>query len=110
MFPWRRVPVAMIDHLKLAIDDMCNLGVIVPVSEASDWIRNILLVKRNGKVRLCSDPCKLNKVLKCPKHQIPTLEECLPVLQNAKVFSTLDCQKAFWQLELDDQSNRLTTF
>lgn len=106
----RRVPVAMIEHLKSAVNDMLKLGVVVPVEESTDWISNVLLVKRNGKMRLCLDPCALNKVLKCPKYQIPTLDECLPDLHNAKVFSTLDCKKGFWQLQLDDQSSRLTTF
>ena len=41
---------------------------------------------------------------------MPTLEEVLPKLSNARVFTTLDAKDGFYQISLDEQSSRLTTF
>ena len=41
---------------------------------------------------------------------MPTLEEVLPKLANAKLFSVLDAKDGFHQVKLDEQSSYLTTF
>lgn len=41
---------------------------------------------------------------------MPTLDDILPKLTSAKVFSTLDAQNGFYHLKLDDESSYLTTF
>ena len=41
---------------------------------------------------------------------MPTIEDVLPQLAGAKVFSTVDVKEAFWTVRLDDESSRLTTF
>jgi hypothetical protein len=39
-----------------------------------------------------------------------TIEEILPDLHNAKVFSVLDARNGFWHVELDEDSSKLTCF
>lgn len=70
----------------------------------------MLLVKKNNKIRLCLDPVCLNKALLREEFQMPTLDEILAELKDAKVFSTFDAKKGFWQLSLDEASSLLTTF
>ena len=41
---------------------------------------------------------------------MPTLEEILPTLTKAKVFTVLDAKDGFHQVKLDDASSYLTTF
>ena len=41
---------------------------------------------------------------------MPVLDEILPELAQAKVFSTVDLRSGFWHCVLDDQSSLLTTF
>ena len=60
--------------------------------------------------KLCLDPKDLNQAIKRLKYQMPTLEEVLPNLSNAKVFSTLDAKDGFYQISLDEKSSKLTTF
>ena len=43
-------------------------------------------------------------------YTIPTIEEKLPLLKNAKVFTIVDVSEAFHRIELDDESALLTTF
>jgi hypothetical protein len=41
---------------------------------------------------------------------MPTIEEILPELAKAKVFSVADAKNGFWQVKLDEVSGYLTTF
>jgi hypothetical protein len=52
----------------------------------------------------------LNVALQRSTYYMPTIDDVLPKLRNAKVFSTLDAASAFWRLKLDEPSSYLTTF
>ena len=65
--------------------------------------------KSNGKLRFCIDPRPLNKALKRQHYPLPVIDDILPTLRNAKVFSVLDAKNEFWQLALDADSSKLTT-
>ena len=41
---------------------------------------------------------------------MPTLEELLPTLSKAKIFTVLDAKDGFHQVQLDRESSYLTTF
>lgn len=106
----RRVPIMLKEELKKSLDSMIDLGVIVKEENHTDWISNLLIVKNKEKFRLCLDPVNLNKALKDCKYQLPIIEEILPMLSKARVFSTVDAKHGFWQLMLDEKSSKLTTF
>ncbi len=67
--------------------------------------------KPNGSIRLCIDPYYLNqaRALKRSHYPLPVIEEILPELSKAKVLSKVDLKEGF-QVELDEESSRLTTF
>ena len=71
------------------------------------WLKK----KPNGKLRICFDPSQtVNKTIKRPKYTIPTIEEKLPLLTKAKVFTIVDVSEAFHTIVLDEKSSPLTTF
>ena len=70
----------------------------------------VVVKKPNGTLRICIDPKDLNKVLKRSHYPLPTIEDILPDLSRAKVFSTFDVKNGFWHIELDEESSKLTTF
>jgi hypothetical protein len=41
---------------------------------------------------------------------MPTIKEVATKLSNAKVFSVHDAKNGFWQMKLDEESSKLTTF
>lgn len=41
---------------------------------------------------------------------MPKIDEIMPNLTNAKVFSTLDAKKGFWKIPLSEESSKLTAF
>ena len=79
-------------------------------TEPTEWISSMVVVAKPGKIRICLDPKDLNKAVKRPKYQMPTLEEVLAKLNKAKVFTTLDAKYGFYQISLDEKSSKLTTF
>jgi len=109
--PPRRIPEALRGFLKDHLAELEQQGVIEKVTQVTDWVSAILVNKKsNGKIRLCLDPQPLNKALKRCHYPIPTIEDVLPDLANAKVFTKLDCKNGYWQVPLDHDSSVLTTF
>lgn len=106
----RRIPVAVKEELQKELDDLEQRGMVEKVEEPSEWISNILIVRRKQKLRICLDPFQLNKALQREHLQSSTIEEILPEVSKAKIFSTLDAKNGFWQCELDEDSRKLTTF
>lgn len=106
----RRIPVALKEKLKEELDKLEKDNIVTKVETHTEWVSNILLVQKPDSFRICIDPIPLNKALKRPNLQFTTMDEVLPELSNAKVFSTVDAKKGFWQLELNYESSLLTTF
>ena len=46
---------------KEELDRMEKLAVISKVDEPTDWVSSMVLVEKPGKIRICLDPCNLNK-------------------------------------------------
>ena len=107
----RRVAVAKRPELKRELDRQVKNGFLSKVTEPTDWVNSLVIVeKSNGQMRLCIDPEDLNKVVKREHFQIPTKEEILGKLRDAKWFSKLDATAGFHQIKLDKPSSMLTTF
>ena len=41
---------------------------------------------------------------------MPVIEDILPELGKAKVFTKVDCKDGYWQIKLTEESSLLTTF
>ena len=64
----------------------------------------VVVPKANGKVRICVDLTKLSANV-CRERQIlPSVEETLAQLGDAKVFTKLDTNSGFWQIKLAEES------
>ena len=88
-----------------------DLKVIEPVTSPTDWVSQMVTVqKRDGSVRLCIDPRSLNQALKRERYHLPTFEEVVPELAEAKVFSKLDLKSVYWHVVLNEESRDLTEF
>ncbi|XP_018493735.1 uncharacterized protein K02A2.6-like [Galendromus occidentalis] len=109
--PPRRTPVALIEPLIKRIKEMELAGIIERVEHPTKWVNNIVPVHRDGKkLRICLDPHYLNKAIERPRYPMPTLQDALHRLRNAKIFTVIDASDGFYQMELDEESADLTTF
>ena len=106
----RKIPVALKKEVKAKLDEMEKRGIIAPVTEPTDWISSMVVVKKGAKLRICLSPSDLNKALKRSHYPMPTIEEILPRLHNVEVFSVLDAADGYNQCRLDKESSYLTTF
>ncbi|XP_011437820.3 retrovirus-related Pol polyprotein from transposon 297 [Magallana gigas] len=106
----RRVPQALKGEIKEKIESLVKRGVLKKVSSPTDWISNMVAVKKPGKLRLCIDPKDLNSAIKRPHYQMPTVDDILPKISKAKVFTVMDAKEGFWHVKLDKESSLLTTF
>ena len=109
--PPRRIPIALQSKLKEELDHMIKLGIIKKADEPTDWVSSLVVVQKpNGKLRVCLDPRDLNKAIKREHYQLPTTEDILAQMANAKCFTKLDASNAYWQIQVDDDSSKLLTF
>lgn len=109
--PVRKVPFAVKEPLKQELERLVKIGILQPVDVPTDWISSMVVIKKsNGKIRLCIDPKPLNKALRRNHFPLPVIDDLLPLLTNAKVFSVVDAKNGFWHVQLDDESSFLTTF
>ena len=106
----RRIPIALRNEVKAKLVDLEKKGIIMKETAPTEWISNMVVVAKPKKIRICLDPQELNKVIKRPKYQMPTLEELLQKLCKARIFSTLDAKDGFYHISLDDASSRGYSF
>ena len=109
--PTRKVPIALREPLKQELDRLSNIGVIRKVNTPTNWISALVVTtKKNGKVTLCIDPKPLNEALHRNHYPLPTINDVLPLLSKARVFTVLDAKNGFWHIELGEPSSFATTF
>ena len=107
----RRVPVAVKVKIREELDRLESLGVLEKEDKPTQWVSSMVAnQKPSGKVRVCIDPHCLNQALKRRHYPLPVIEDILPELSKARVFTKADLKGGFLQIQLDDASSKLTTF
>lgn len=95
--------------MRTHIEELLEKGVISKAK--SPYAAPAFLVKKpNGDFRLCIDYRHLNKKVRMDAFPVPAIEHIFQCLKGAKVFTTLDLNSAFYQIELSDKSKELTSF
>ena len=107
------VPHAVQPKLKEELDRMLKLGVIrkLDINEVSDWVHTLVIViKINGKLRVCLDTRTLNSVLCHNLHNANRFIDIISKVKGFKYISKIDTDSRFWTFPLDPSSQLLTTF
>ena len=78
--PWidapRKCSINLKARLQQELDSMENDGIIRKIEHHTDWCSSITTsVKKDGSLRVCLDPKRLNDNLKRCPHKIPTLDD-----------------------------------
>ena len=113
--PPRRVPFALSSAKKSLLKDelrkLQEMDIIAQITGPTPWVSSMVTVKKpNGQLRICLGPKDLIRVMKSSHYPLPMMEELLPQLTKAKVFSTFDIKNGFWHIQLVEASSKLTTF
>ncbi|KAM7281463.1 uncharacterized protein ISCGN_006127 [Ixodes scapularis] len=106
-----RVPVSIKPQLETTIRRLEQAGIVKSVTEPTTWVsRMVIATKKNGEMRICIDYQALNKALERERHPLPILDDILPEVAKAKIFSKLGLRDGYWQCILDKESSLLTPF
>ena len=104
-----RIPEKMKEGVRKEIEDMLEGG-IIEESESAWSFPIVPVLKPNGAVRVCVDYRKLNACTPQTQCYIPTLDDILDDVGQAKVLSKLDLTKGFYQVRLASRAKDLTIF
>ena len=88
---------------------MLEIGAICRCT--SPWASLIVLVcKKDDGLWFCIDLRKLNNKMIKDVQSLPRIEDYLDCLDGATIFTSLDLQSGYWQVELTGASQPLTAF
>ena len=91
------------------IQKMLDMDVI---EEAEcEWASPVVFApKPDGTLRFCVDYRRLNAMTVRDSYPIPRMDECIDSLGDANVFTTLDANCGYWQIEIDEDDRDKTAF
>ena len=88
-----------------------ELDVIEKVNGTTSWINPLVAVEKpKGDMRICLDMRQANRAILGEKHPVPTVEETLQEISEAKCFGKLELNTAFHPIERHPVSRDVTTF
>jgi len=107
--PPRKPPFAARDAEDAILDEMLQIGVIVPSN--SPWSSPVCMVKKKDDTyRFCIDYRRLNDVTKKDAFPVPDVKDALDSLRGAKYFATIDLLSGYWQLGLTERAKERSAF
>ncbi|MCG8078888.1 MAG: DDE-type integrase/transposase/recombinase, partial [Candidatus Thiodiazotropha taylori] len=107
--PYRRIPPAMYEEVKQHLKDMLEADAIRP--SESPFSSNVVLVrKKDGSLRFCIDFRKLNSRTIRDAYTLPRIDDTIDTLMGAKFFSKLDLRSGYWQVEMEEDDKKKTSF
>ena len=104
--PISRVPLSKREKEKIAIDRYVKEGILEKVKWNNTLVLQYPLQRYSKQISSLYSPSQtINKAIERPICQMPTLNEHLHKLQNAKCFTLIDLKDG----KLDENSSKMTT-
>ena len=109
--PLKRLPFAIRNKVDKKLNDLLENDAIEPAEGPSRWVSQVVVIpKADDDIRMCVDMRCANRAVVRERHPIPTFEEVAQEMNGAKVFSKLDLNMGYHQIELEPKSREITTF
>ena len=103
-----RIPPHQYDEVKKHLQEMIEIGAIC--KSPSPWASPIILVWKKMVALVCINLRKLNNRTIKDVQSLPRIEDSLDCLDGATIFTSLNLQSGYWQVELTEASRPLTAF
>ena len=111
--PHRRVPFHVRQKVEEELRKLEEDDIIERVTGPTPWVSPIVTPpkpKDPDQVGICVDMRQANVAIQRERHLTPTMDDVIHELNGARVFSKLDLNKGYHQLELHPDSRYITTF
>ena len=107
--PYRRVPPAHYQLLRQVLTDMEEKGIIR--KSVSEYASPLVMVwKKDGGLRICTDFRWLNARTLKDAHPLPHQADCLAALGGNAFFSTMDLTSGFYNIPMCEEDKKYTAF
>lgn len=107
--PYRRIPPAHYHKLREVLSEMEEKGIIS--KSISEYASPLVMVwKKDGNLRVCTDFRWLNAKTIKDAHPLPHQADCLAALGGNAFFSTMDLTSGFYNIPLHASDRRYTAF
>ena len=106
----RSVTIRLRDAVKSELKRLVDTGKITQVFK-SDWaLPTVNVLKSQGTISVCGDfSFTFYKFLDPIKYSLPTIDDVISHVGDARVFTKIDFSTDFLQVPLDEQSKQYTT-
>ena len=120
----RKVPVHLQDAFHEEVQRLIKIDVLEPVTEQTEWVNSYVIVEKEveidianahspshtikKKIRLCLDPKDLNNALEREPYYSRSISELIAKFSGAVIFTIVDMDKGYWQVELHPDSWKYT--
>ena len=106
---YRRISPHQYEEVRKHLQKMLDIGAIH--RSTSPWASPVVLVcKKDGSLQFCINLRKLNNQTIKDAQSLPRIKDSLNCLDGATIFTSLDLQSGYWQLEMTEASKPLTAF
>ena len=95
----RQVPYVLRPNVETDLTKLQNDGILTKF-DWSEWATPVPVIKKNGKVRLCSD-------FKQTVNPVPRIDDIFAFLGGGQKFSKIDLRQAYLQMEMEEESKKL---
>ncbi|XP_022803357.1 uncharacterized protein K02A2.6-like [Stylophora pistillata] len=106
----KRIPFNLRDQVEADIRKLEELDIIEKAEGPTPWVSPIVIVPKKTGIRICVDMRAANEAIERERHPVPTIEDLIVDLNGSTVFSKIDLNQGYHQLELDNSSRSITTF
>ena len=101
-----RIPLSLMPKVKDEIGRLLSLGVIERVDVPTEWCASIVTAPKSPDIRLYVNLSRLKDSVMRERHNLPSVDQVLAQLADARIFSKLDCYNTFLAVSL---GTRVTT-
>ena len=109
----RRIPFSVRPKLEAELEKLEADDIIERVEKPTSWVSPVVITPKrsSNEIRLNVDMREANKAIPRTHTVIPTIDDIINELKDgATVFSHLDMNHGYHQLELEENSRDITTF
>ena len=107
---FRRLPFHAREQVEAELKNLEELEIIERAEGPNSWVSPIVVVLKKTGIRISVDMRAANQAIERERHPVPTVDDLIVDLNGSTVFSKIDLNQSYHQLELEENSRGITTF